>query len=120
MESYKNSDRNCRNTVLRFLNTWTRELHDRGYTSGVYSSASSGVTDLVTNRVIGGHPLAEPDALWFALWDNDDNLSGTPYLPATRWPSDRVKQYAANETQNVGGYTINIDVDRIHGAVSGP
>jgi hypothetical protein len=120
MESYKNSDRNCRNTVLRFLNTWTRELHDRGYTSGVYSSASSGVTDLVTNRVIGGHPLAEPDALWFALWDNDNNLIGTPYLPATRWPSDRVKQYAANKTQNVGGYTINIDVDRIHGAVSGP
>jgi hypothetical protein len=120
MESYKNSNRNCRNTVLRFLNTWTRELHDRGYTSGVYSSASSGVTDLVTNRVIGGHPLAEPDALWFALWDNDNNLSGTPYLPATRWPSDRVKQYAVNKTQKVGGYTINIDVDRIHGAVSGP
>ncbi len=120
MESYQNSNRNCRNAVLRFLNTWTRELHDHGYTSGVYSSASSGVTDLVTNSVIGGHPLAEPDALWFALWDNDNNLTGTPYLPATRWASDRVKQYAGNETQNVGGYTINIDVDRIHGAVSGP
>jgi len=120
MEAYNNSNGNCRNTVLRFLNTWTRELHDRGYTSGVYSSASSGVTDLVTNSVIGGHPLAEPDALWFALWDNDNNLTGTPYLPATRWASDRVKQYAGNETQKVGGYTINIDADRIHGAVSGP
>ena len=31
-----------------------------------------------------------------------------------------MKQYAANKTQKVGGYTINIDVDRIHGAVSGP
>jgi hypothetical protein len=120
MESYNNSNANCRNTVLTFLNTWTRELHDRGYTSGVYSSAASGVTDLVTNRVIGGHPLAEPDAIWFALWDNDNNLTGTPYLPATRWASDRVKQYAGNETQKVGGYTINIDADRIHGAVSGP
>lgn len=120
MEAYNNSKANCRNTVLTFLNTWTRELHDRGYTSGVYSSAASGVTDLVTNTVIGGHPLAEPDALWFALWDNDNNLNGTPYLPATRWASDRVKQYAGNETQNVGGYTINIDADRIHGAVSGP
>jgi hypothetical protein len=120
MESYRNSNMNCRNTVLTFLDTWTRELHDRGYVSGVYSSASSGVTDLVTNTVIGGHALAEPDALWFALWDNSNNLTGTPYLPATRWPSDRVKQYAANETQKVGGYTINIDVDRIHGAVSGP
>ena len=120
MESYRNSNMNCRNTVLTFLDTWTRELHDRGYVSGVYSSASSGVTDLVTNTVIGGHALAEPDALWFALWDNSNNLTGTPYLPATRWPSDRVKQYAANRTQKVGGYTINIDVDRIHGAVSGP
>jgi hypothetical protein len=120
MESYRNSNMNCRNTVLTFLDTWTRELHDRGYVSGVYSSASSGVTDLVTNTVIGGHALAEPDALWFALWDNSNNLTGTPYLPATRWPSDRVKQYAANEIQKVGGYTIHIDVDRIHGAVSGP
>ena len=120
MESYRNSNMNCRNTVLTFLDTWTRELHDRGYVSGVYSSASSGVTDLVTNTVIGGHALAEPDALWFALWDNSNNLTGTPYLPANRWRSDRVKQYAANKTQKVGGYTFNIDVDRIHGAVSGP
>ena len=120
MESYNNSEANCRNAVLTFLDTWTRELHDRGYVSGVYSSASSGVTDLVTNTVIGGHALAEPDALWFALWDNDNNLTGTPYLPATRWPSDRVKQYAANRIQKVGGYTFNIDLDRIHGAVSGP
>ena len=120
MESYDNSEANCRTTVLTFLDTWTRELHDRGYTSGVYYSAASGVTDLVTNTVIGRHPIAEPDALLFALWDNDNNLTGTPYLPATRWASDRVKQYAGNETQKVGGYTINIDADRIHGAVSGP
>ena len=120
MESYNNSEANCRNAVLTFLDTWTRELHDRGYVSGVYSSASSGVTDLVTNTVIGGHPLAEPDALWFALWDNENNLTGTPYLPATRWASDRVKQYTGNKTQKVGDYTFNIDVDRVGGAVSGP
>jgi len=120
MESYDNLNRNCSNTVLRFLDAWTRELHARGYTSGVYSSASAGVTDLVNQTVIAGRTLAEPDALWFALWDNNNNLTGTPYLPATRWASDRVKQYAGNEIQKVGGYTINIDADRVGGAVSGP
>jgi hypothetical protein len=120
MESYNTSKKNCRTTVLTFLNTWTRELHDHGYASGVYTSASSGVTALMRKTVIDGHPLAEPDAVWFALWDNHNNLTGTPYLPSTRWASDRVKQYSGNKTQKVGGYTLHIDADRIGGAVSGP
>ena len=33
--------------VLAFLESWTTELHDAGYASGVYSSADSGITDLV-------------------------------------------------------------------------
>ncbi len=120
MESYNNSNTSCRNAVLTFLDAWTRELHARGYGSGVYSSASSGVSDLVSVTTLSGHSFAEPDALWFALWDNNDNLAGTPYLPSARWQSDRVKQYAGNRTQKIGGYTINIDADRIGGAVSGP
>ncbi len=120
MESYNNSNTNCRNAVLTFLDAWTRELHARGYASGVYSSASSGVSDLVSVTTISGHSFAEPDALWFALWDNNDNLTGTPFLPSARWQSDRVKQYAGNRTQKIGGYTINVDADRIGGAVSGP
>jgi Domain of unknown function (DUF1906) len=120
MESYNTSKRNCRAAVLTFLNTWTRELHDHGYASGVYTSASSGVTALMRKTVIDGHPLAEPDAVWFGLWDNHSNLTGTPYLPATRWAADRVKQYSGNTTQRVGGYTLHIDADRIGGAVSGP
>ena len=120
MESYNNSNTNCRNAVLTFLDAWTRELHARGYASGVYSSASSGVRDLVSTTTLNGHSFAEPDALWFALWDKNDNLAGTPFLPSGRWQSDRVKQYAGNRTQIIGGYTLNIDADRIGGAVSGP
>ncbi len=120
MESYNNSNTNCRHAVLTFLDAWTRELHARGYASGVYSSASSGVTDLVSTTTLNGHSFAEPDALWFALWDKNDNLTGTPFLPSGRWPSDRVKQYAGNRTKKIGGYTLNIDADRIGGAVSGP
>ena len=120
MESYNNSNTNCRNAVLTFLDAWTRELHARGYASGVYSSASSGVSDLVSTTTLNGHSFAEPDALWFALWDKNDNLAGTPFLPSGRWQSDRVKQYAGNTTKKIGGYTLNIDADRIGGAVSGP
>jgi hypothetical protein len=120
MESYNNSNASCRTAVLTFLDAWTRELHARGYVSGVYSSASTGVTDLVGITTISGHTMAQPDAMWFALWDRNGNLTGTPYLPSSRWASDRVKQYAGNKTQKIGGYTINIDADRVGGAVAGP
>ena len=32
--------------ALSFLSAWTSTLHALGYSSGVYSSSSSGVTDL--------------------------------------------------------------------------
>ncbi len=120
MEAYNNSNSGCKRAVLTFLDAWTRELHARGYVSGVYSSAASGVSDLAWTSSVNGHALAEPDALWFALWDNGNNLVGTPYLPASKWASDRDKQYCGGRTQKVGGYTLNIDCDRVGGAVSGP
>lgn len=120
MEAYDNTQANCRTAVLTFLDAWTRELHARGYLSGVYSSAGSGVADLVSASTVNGHTLAEPNAMWFALWDNNNNLDGTPYLPASRWASNRVKQYMGSHTQKIGRYSLNIDSDRVGGAVSGP
>jgi hypothetical protein len=119
MESYNNSNASCKNTVLQFLSAWTQEIHVKGYVSGVYSSASTGVSDLVAGTV-SGHAINQPDALWFALWDKNNNLTGTPYLPASRWAADRVKQYQGNQNVKVGGYTLNIDADRVGGAVSPP
>ena len=58
--------------------------------------------------------------MWFALWDKKNNLTGTPYLPSKNWASDRVKQYQGNQNVKIGGYTINIDADRVGGAVSAP
>lgn len=116
MEGYNNTNTSCRNTVLQFLNAWTKQLHASGYVSGVYSSAASGISDLVA----AGGTITQPDALWFALWDKKNNLTGTPYLPASRWASDRDKQYQGNQNVKVGGYTINIDADRVGGAVSAP
>ncbi len=120
MESYNNASASCKSTVLQFLDAWTKEIHAKGYVSGVYSSASTGITDLATTTTISGHAMTEPDALWFALWDNNNNLTGTPYLASTKWAGDRVKQYQGNQNVTVGSYTINIDADWVGGAVSGP
>jgi hypothetical protein len=120
MEAYDHSNSGCKAAVLTFLDAWTRELHARGYVSGTYSSAGSGVSDLASTGRVNGRALAEPDAMWFALWDNADNLTGTPYLPASSWASDRVKQYSGGHTQKIGGYRLDIDSDRVGGAVSGP
>jgi hypothetical protein len=120
MEAYNNSNSGCKKAVLTFLDAWTRELHARGYVSGVYSSAASGVSDLAWTSSVNGHSLAEPDSLWFALWDNKNNLVGTPYLPGSKWATHRDKQYCGGRNQKVGRYTLNIDCDRVGGAVSGP
>ena len=120
MEGYDNSNSGCKNAVLTFLDAWTRELHARGYVSGVYSSAASGVSDLASTSSVNGRSLAGPDSLWFALWDNQNNLVGTPYLPGSKWAAHRDKQYCGGRTQKVGNYTLNIDCDRVGGAVSGP
>src|SRR5437764_1946350 len=70
MEAYKNNNVGCRTAVLTFLDAWTRQLKAVGYISGVYSSASAAITDLQSTSTVAGHPLAEPQAIWFALWDN--------------------------------------------------
>ena len=68
----------------------------------------------------GGLGAALPSSAGGQLWDRNGNLNGTPYLPPSRWASDRDKQYAGNKTQKIGGYTINIDANRVGGAVAGP
>ena len=118
MEAYNNGDTVCRNSVLSFLSAWTRELHARGYVSGVYSSAASGAQDLGAATTVYGRPVAEPDSMWFALWDNQANLIGTPYLLNSWWnPARRIKQYEGSHWVKVDGVTLNIDSDWVQGAV---
>jgi hypothetical protein len=119
MEAYDDTNAGCRTAVLTFLDAWDRQLAATGYVSGVYSSADSGITDLQSTATIAGHALAEPQALWFALWDNSTNLSGSPYLSGSVWPvADRSKQYAGNQTVTVGGISLNIDEDWVASAVA--
>jgi hypothetical protein len=118
MEGYDHTNTGCVTAVLTFLDSWTRQLNAGGYVSGVYSSADSAAIDLQSNTTIAGHALAEPQDMWFALWDNVLNLTGSPYLTAAVWPdTQRSKQYEGGHVVSVGGYSLDIDSDLVDSAV---
>jgi hypothetical protein len=118
MEGYDRTNSSCHTAVLTFLDAWTRQLAAVGYVSGVYSSADSAIKDLQTTTTIAGHPLAEPKAVWIALWDNAADLDGTPYVSSAVWPNaGRAKQYQGNKTVKVGGVSLQIDADMVAGPV---
>lgn len=119
MEAYDHTNAGCRTAVLTFLDAWTRQLEASSYVSGVYSSADAAIIDLQSTTMIAGHSLAEPQAIWFALWDNAKNLAGTPYMTTAVWPvASRSKQYAGNRTVTVGGISLNIDADWVASRVA--
>jgi Domain of unknown function (DUF1906) len=119
MEAYDETKAGCVTAVLTFLDAWDRQLQASGYVSGVYSSAASGMVDLQTTSSIGGHALAEPQAVWIALWDNAVNLTGSPYMTPAVWaPTARSKQYAGPRVVTVGGISLNIDSDLVNGPVA--
>ncbi|MFD4661698.1 DUF1906 domain-containing protein, partial [Kitasatospora sp. NPDC058444] len=102
--------------VLSFLSAWTTRLHERGYNSGVYSSSSSGIADLVNNRSNG---YAVPDVLFTARWNGVANTDD-PVIPAGTWANhQRVHQYRGNTTETWGGYTLQIDQDYLDVQLSG-
>jgi hypothetical protein len=115
MESYPTGGSNSR-TVLTFLSAWTSELHAKGYVSGVYSSASTGVSDLVAQY---GSGYEEPDDLWIADWNNSKSTSD-PYVPSSDWSNhQRLHQYSGSHNETYGGATLNIDGDWVDGATAG-
>ena len=119
MEAYNHANAGCRTAVLTFLDAWTRQLKAVGYISGVYSSAGSAITDLQSSTTVAGHSLAEPQAIWFALWDNGKSMTGAPYMTSAVWPvAKRSKQYAGNRVVKVGGISLNIDADWVASAVA--
>ncbi|MBM7787898.1 glycoside hydrolase domain-containing protein [Tenggerimyces flavus] len=109
MESYDRGG-SCSTAVLSFLAGWTDELHARGYLSGVYSSVSTGIADLVANYSSSAY--TRPDHVFFAWWNNAANTDGGSYLPDSYWANhQRVKQYAGDVTETWGGVRMAIDRD---------
>ncbi len=105
MESYDNSTPQSA-AALAFESAWTSELHAKGYRSAIYSSASTGIADLVSHR----GKIVEPDAVDIARWNGvaDADLGSTP--PGT-WQSARAHQYLGGVDASFGGVKMNIDDD---------
>jgi hypothetical protein len=118
MENYRRSTSNS-GAVLAFLQAWTQQLHTSGYLSGVYSSGSSGITDLAANY---GTTYVEPDELWTADWDSSapstpPTSAANPYVPAADWPgTHQLLQYWSDpgrSPESYGGASIGIDRDYV-------
>ncbi|MBV9799142.1 MAG: DUF1906 domain-containing protein [Solirubrobacterales bacterium] len=114
MEAYSQTASNT-SAVLTFLSAWTAGLHADGYVSGVYSSAGSGISDLVG----AGATFAKPDDIWIAEW-NDAQTTASAFVPAADWSNhQRLHQYSGSHNETYGGVTINIDGDYLDGATAG-
>ncbi len=121
LEGFATSRTDCRESALAFLSSWTQQLHARGYVSGVYSSASSGIKILDDARVMRPGTYVMPDHLWVADWNGRAD-TGSTYLRSDGWASHgRVHQYRGGHNETYGGVTINIDnnwVDLGRGSVA--
>jgi hypothetical protein len=109
LEGFDSTNTRCRESAIRFLDGWTREIHRRGYVSGVYSSAGSGIAMLDDARVNRPGRFVLPDRIWIARWDGVANTS-TSYIRVAGWqPHARVKQYLGGHDETWGRVRINID-----------
>ena len=117
MEHYVATDTACRDAVLRYVSSWTKELHRQGYLAGVYAGLTSGAKHL--SDAYGSTSYARPDALWIARWDGNASLTGWAGIPNDRWANmQRGKQYRGDHNETHGGVTINIDSDRFDAPVA--
>ncbi len=114
MENYSRGGSNT-SAVLAFLAAWTAQLHTLGYKSGVYSSSSSGISDLAAQW---GTAYAEPDDLWIADWNGAQTTSDS-YVPGSEWANhQRLHQYLGAHNETYAGVTMNIDGDYLDGATA--
>ncbi|HEX2097245.1 MAG TPA: DUF1906 domain-containing protein [Solirubrobacterales bacterium] len=115
MEGYSRTA-SATNATLTFLSAWTQRLHAFGYESGVYSSAGSGIADLVSRLGTG---YVQPDHIWIANWDGRRTVDD-PYVPDHAWSEhQRIRQYRGGHDERWGGVTINIDNNFVEGGTHG-
>lgn len=114
MENYTRTT-TATTAVLAFLQAWTQQLHASGYLSGVYSSASSGISDLVAAQ---GSSYIEPDDIWIAHWDGLQTTADY-YVPSTDWANhQRLRQFQGGHYESYGGVQVNIDSDYLDAATA--
>ncbi|HEX4190162.1 MAG TPA: glycoside hydrolase domain-containing protein [Marmoricola sp.] len=108
LESFSTKSASCKTSALMFLQAWTNQLHAKGYASGVYSSAGSGIKVLDDARATPGNKIVMPDQVWIADWNGKATTTST-YIRSDGWPGRRVHQYQGGHDETWGGVTVNID-----------
>jgi hypothetical protein len=110
VEGYDTTGSRCVASVLSWVSGWTRGLHENGYDSGVYSSASSGIRDLgIRYRTTS---TKQPDDIWIAWWNQLADAAGGSYIADTLWSRhQRIHQYVGGVYESHGGYRIGVDRD---------
>ncbi|MFM9369066.1 glycoside hydrolase domain-containing protein [Streptomyces sp. Da 82-17] len=108
VESYDLRDAKCRARTLSFVRAWNREVRGKGYVTGFYSSADSGVRHMELARRKGVTDL--PEVVWFARWGVKPNLNKEPvFRPGAWYPHKRIHQYKGDVKEKHGGRTLHID-----------
>ena len=117
LEAFKANNPSCVSVVLAYIDAWTRELHAEGYYSGVYGSASSGITTLA--QAVESQPsFTGPDAIWIARWDEHARTSDGS-VPGDLWPGhQRIKQFQGGHQEKHGGVPLDVDSDYVDGPVA--
>lgn len=110
----------CRNQVLTFLSAWAARMNARGYVTGLYSSAASGIREQA--RVYDNAAYTRMQNIWYAWWGREPGYADTSstYFPTDYWVGHRIHQYAGGHNETHGGVTINVDSNHIGGDVVGP
>lgn len=118
IEPFNISNHPCDAAVIKFLNSWTVQLHLRGYVSGVYAESGNGMTVIINALNTPG--FVGPDDIWDANWDGISSVFGDPNIPNTIWADhQRIHQYLGPQNETYGGVTLNIDSDAVDAATYG-
>lgn len=118
VEPYSRTNTTCDDAAMTFLDAWSRELIVKGYVPGVYGNTgkSNGVIySLVQHQ--GNPKFQEPEAIWYAVWNNDPVTTDQDQLLGNYWTGHRIHQYAGGHNQTFNGQTFNIDSDAVDGDV---
>ncbi|WP_020520300.1 glycoside hydrolase domain-containing protein [Catelliglobosispora koreensis] len=102
------SNASCRAAVLSYLSGWTQRLHALGYLSGMYSSGSSGITDVC--NAYHDPQYTRLDHLWIAWWNGVADTDAGSYCPDDYYSNhQRLHQYAGDVDETWGGVRVHID-----------
>lgn len=110
IEWYDRTIRSCNRAVLAHVDGWTERVHELGYRSGLYSSASAAIQAVDVARTRDRSRYDWPDQLWFAWGNGKADLEGEPYLSDRFWQGHRrLHQYQLDTVATYGGTSLAID-----------